>query len=50
MNKGKKINFTALEIVVNEVETRREILSGPLSAGINMKRKRNEWECVCVRL
>ncbi|KAK0145956.1 hypothetical protein N1851_015113 [Merluccius polli] len=41
MNKGKKRHFTEseLEIVVNEVETRREILSGPLSAGINMKRK-----------
>ena len=49
MNKGKKIHFTEseLEIVVNEVETRREILSGPLSAGIHMKRTRNESERVC---
>ncbi|KAK0147386.1 hypothetical protein N1851_013149 [Merluccius polli] len=41
MNKGKKRHFTEseLEIVVNDVEPRREILSGPLSAGINMKRK-----------
>ncbi|KAK0132158.1 hypothetical protein N1851_033044 [Merluccius polli] len=39
MNKGKKRNFTQceLEILVNEVETRREILFGTLSAGINMK-------------
>ncbi|KAK0146597.1 hypothetical protein N1851_014050 [Merluccius polli] len=42
MNKGKKRNFTQseLEILVNEVETRREILFGTLSAGINLKRKR----------
>ena len=41
MNKGKKRHFTEseLEILVNDVEPRREILSGPLSAGINMKRK-----------
>ncbi|KAK0139731.1 hypothetical protein N1851_023364 [Merluccius polli] len=41
MNKGKKRHFTEseLEIVVTEVEPRREILSGPVSAGINMKRK-----------
>ncbi|KAK0146661.1 t-SNARE domain-containing protein 1 [Merluccius polli] len=49
MNKVKKRNFTEseLEIVVNEVETWREILFGTLSAGINMKRTRNEWERVC---
>ncbi|KAK0152986.1 t-SNARE domain-containing protein 1 [Merluccius polli] len=49
MNKGKKRNVTEseLEIVVNDVEPRREILFGTLSAGINMKRKRNEWERVC---
>ena len=50
MNKGKKRNFTEseLEIVVNEVEPRREILFGPLSAGISMKRKEMSGS-VCVR-
>ncbi|KAK0155581.1 hypothetical protein N1851_002060 [Merluccius polli] len=49
MNKGKKRHFTEseLEIVVNDVEPRREILSGPLSAGINMKRKEMRGS-VCV--
>ena len=49
MKKGKKRHFTEseLEIVVNDVEPRREILSGPPSAGINMKRKGNDWERVC---
>ena len=50
MNKGKKKHFTEskLEIVVNDVEPRREILSGPLSAGINIKRKVMSGS-VCVR-
>ena len=33
---------------MNDVELRREILSGPLSAGINMKRKEMSGS-VCVR-
>ena len=46
MNKGEKRHFpeSELEIVVNDVEPRREILSGPPSAGVHMKRK--EWERV----
>ncbi|TKS65253.1 Receptor-type tyrosine-protein phosphatase gamma [Collichthys lucidus] len=44
-NKGKKINFTEseLKILVNEVE----ILFGSLSTGLNMTKKRCEWERVC---
>ncbi|KAE8284740.1 Nuclear apoptosis-inducing factor 1 [Larimichthys crocea] len=49
MSRGKKRNFTEseLEVLINEVETRREILFGTLSTGVNTKRKRREWEHVC---
>ena len=49
MSKGKKRNFneSELEVLLNEVETRRAVLFGSLSSGINTKKKKFEWECVC---
>ncbi|XP_067245457.1 nuclear apoptosis-inducing factor 1-like [Chanodichthys erythropterus] len=43
---GKKRNFTEseLEVLLSEVETRKNILFGTLSSGINNKRKKYEWE------
>ncbi|XP_016341425.1 nuclear apoptosis-inducing factor 1-like isoform X2 [Sinocyclocheilus anshuiensis] len=43
---SKKRNFTEseLEVLLSEVETRKNILFGTLSSGINNKRKKNEWD------
>ncbi|XP_052464014.1 nuclear apoptosis-inducing factor 1-like [Carassius gibelio] len=43
---GKKRKFTEseLEVLLSEVETRKHILFGTLSSGINNKRKKYEWE------
>ena len=47
---GKKKNFTEheLEVLLTEIEARRHVLFGTLSSGVSNKRKRTEWECVCV--
>ncbi|XP_039526127.1 myb-related transcription factor, partner of profilin-like [Pimephales promelas] len=43
---SKKRNFTEneLEVLLSEVETRKNVLFGTLSSGINNKRKKKEWE------
>ena len=44
--KGKKRNFTEIEVLVGEVEARKNILFGGLSAGISNKCKIVEWQHV----
>ena len=46
---GKKKNFTEteLEVLLSEVEARKNVLFGTLSSGISSKRKRSGWENVC---
>jgi len=36
-----------MEVLVSEVEARKNVLFGTLSSGISSKRKRSGWESVC---
>ena len=46
---GKKKNFTEseMEVLLSEVEVRKNMLFGTLSSGINSKRKKSGWESMC---
>ena len=46
---GKKKNFTEteMEVLLSEVETRKNVLFVTLSSDISRKRKRSGWESVC---
>ena len=46
MSKAKKKNFveSEVEVLLNEVTTRRNILFGSLSSARNTKIKKSEWE------
>lgn len=43
-SKKRKFTECELEVLLSEVETRKNILFGTLSSGINDKRKKYEWE------
>ena len=36
-----------MDVLLSEVETRKNVLFGTLSSGISRKRKRSGWESVC---
>lgn len=48
-NTGKNNNLmeSKLEVLLAEVEVRKNVLYGTLPFGISNKRKRSEWESVC---